>query len=214
MIMCHEPMSPGLQCNAPLSGGLSFATSLSANWTHSEYVFRCLNVSNPTHTVGNTTFNLANEDPHLFVDARGSLHVLTHNQARWSNSVLCMHLSSYACCFSPGQNAFPPRSLQSPGYQNTSWYGGDVRGDGGHFFSADGGETWTFAWHAVYSGLVNFTDGSAMRYKRERPKLVQDGSRRLVALTNGVGVALVDAFGPGADAACTLVVALNNSASN
>jgi hypothetical protein len=85
-----------------------------------------------------------------------------------------------------------------------------VRGDGGHFFSADGGATWTFAWHAAYSGLVDYTAGPvALRYKRERPKLVQDPkTKRLLALANGVGVALVDAFAAGNDAACTLVVGL------
>lgn len=122
MVMCHEPMAPWLTCAGPASGGLSFATSLTANWTHGPWGFRCVNVSNPTHRVGNASWTLANEDPHLYGDPRGGLHVLTHNQ--------------------------------SPGYQNESWFGGDVRGDGGHFFSGDGGETWAFTWHAAYSGLV------------------------------------------------------------
>lgn len=106
-----------------------------------------------------------------------------------------------------GREERPLPSPQSPGYQNETWFGGDVRGDGGHLFSADGGETWTFTWFAAYSGLVNFTDGSQKRYKRERPKLVQDpASRRILALSSGVGVELVDSFAAGNDSACTLVV--------
>lgn len=54
---------------------------------------------------------------------------------------------------------------------------------------------------------MNFTDGSQKRYKRERPKLVQDpASRRILALSSGVGVELVDSFAAGNDSACTLVV--------
>jgi hypothetical protein len=175
MIMCHSPMRAGLEC--PLSGGLSFATSLTANWTHGPYGVRCLDLLNPNLTVGNVTYAAANEDPHLYADSRGHLHVLTHNQG--------------------------------PGYLNLTWFGGDVRGDGGHFFSDDGGETWRFTWHAAYSGLVQYTDGSAARFKRERPKVVQDpDTKALLALATGAGVELVDAFAPGDDAACSMVVAI------
>ena len=51
-----------------------------------------------------------------------------------------------------------------------------------------------------------YTDGSTARFKRERPKVVQDGARRIIALATGAGVELVDAFAPGDDAACSMVV--------
>lgn len=184
MIACHSPMQAGMEC--PDSGGLSTAVSTTANWTHGEYVFRCLALLNPNVTVGDTLYTTANEDPHLYQDGRGNLHILTHNQG--------------------------------PGYQDLPWFGGDVRGDGGHFFSGDGGESWRFTWHAAYSGVVSYasapTDGPSnitqqKQYKRERPKLVQEaGSGRILALSNGVGVELVDAFQAGDDSACTLVVAV------
>lgn len=47
-----------------------------------------------------------------------------------------------------------------------------------------------------------------MRYKRERPKVVQDPvTLDIIALATGIGVEIVDAFAPGDDAACSLVVA-------
>jgi hypothetical protein len=176
LILCHEPMAPGLSC--PTSGGLSYAVSSTANWTHGDYTVRCVNLTNPSFTSPNgSTYMAANEDPHAYLDANGVIHVLTHNQG--------------------------------PGYLNLSWWGGDVRGDGGHFFSADMGETWHFTWHAVYSGLVDFTDGTQRRYKRERPKLVQDPATLVpIALANGIGVELVDAFAPYNDSACTMVARL------
>jgi hypothetical protein len=184
MIMCHTPMAPGLSC--PESGGLSYAVSNTANWTHGDYTARCLNLQNWNLTLPNgTSYFPANEDPHLYLDARGVLHVITHNQG--------------------------------PGYDNLTWFiggfeDGDERGVGGHFFSADMGETWYFTWHAVYSGLVYFDDGSQRRYKRERPKVVQDPTTlELVALSNGVGVELVDAFQPGDDVACSMVAMLEGA---
>lgn len=175
MVMCHGPYS---QC--PQGGGLSFFTSLAAaDWREGPYAFHCLNIVNPTFTFNGTVFHPANEDPHLYQDARGALHVLTHNQS--------------PCYSGPIAAAF---------------YGADVRGCGGHFFSADGGLSWTFSWRAAYNGTVRFTDGRSMVYKRERPKLVQDARGAIIALANGVGPALVDAFQPGNDTACTLVVAV------
>jgi len=172
--MCHGAYS---QC--PQGGGLSFFTSLTGDWRQGKYAFHCLNILNPNITVNGTLFHPANEDPHLWQDQRGALHVLTHNQS--------------PCYSGPGAASF---------------YGADVRGCGGHFFSADGGLSWTFAWHAAYNGTVHYTDGRTMVYKRERPKLVQDARGAIVALANGVGPALVDAFQPLNDTACTLVVAV------
>jgi len=177
MLMCHGSYK---QCG-PLSGGLSFFTSLTANWTAGPYGFQCLNLVNPTYTFNGTLFHPANEDPHLFVDARGNLHALTHNQS--------------PCYSGPVAAAF---------------YGADVRGCGGHFFSADGGASWTFAWRAVYNGTVDFSDGRVRTYKRERPKLVQDAQGKIVALATGVGPSLVDAFAPPNDTACTLVAAVRS----
>jgi hypothetical protein len=90
-----------------------------------------------------------------------------------------------------------------------SWFGADVRGCGGHFFSADHGASWTFQWdRAIYNGTIFYTDGAARRYKRERPKLVQDAAGRLVALATGIGVEIAAAFYAGDDAACTNVALL------
>ena len=103
------------------------------------------------------------------------------------------------------------RDNQSPCYSGpvaAAFYGADVRGCGGHFFSADAGLSWTFSWHAAYKGTVHFTDGRVRVYKRERPKLVQDAHGVIIALATGVGPALVDAFQPGNDTACTLVAAV------
>jgi hypothetical protein len=111
------------------------------------------------------------------MDKRGHLHVISHNQ--------------------------------SPCYSGTKapFFGADVRGCGAHFFSADLGRTWTFAWHAVYNGTVVYADGTNQRYKRERPKVVQDPTtKELIALATGVGVEILDAFAPGNDAACSLVL--------
>jgi hypothetical protein len=175
MVMCHGPYS---QC--PQSGGLSFFTSFaSVDWRFGPFGFHCLNILNPDFSFNGTTFHTANEDPHLWQDARGALHVLTHNQS--------------PCYSGPVAAAF---------------YGADVRGCGGHFFSADGGLSWTFSWHAAYNGTVHFTDGRVRVYKRERPKLVQNAQGAIIALANGVGPALVDSFQPGNDTACSLVVAV------
>ncbi len=176
--MCHGSYA---QCNAS-SGGLSFFTSLSADWKTSKYVFQCLRLLNPTYEFNGTLFRPANEDPHLYADHRGALHVLTHNQS--------------PCYSGPVAAAF---------------FGADVRGCGGHFFSADNGESWTFAWHAAYNGTVRYNDGSAPRtFKRERPKAVQDGTGRLIALSTGIGPSLVDAFAAPNDTACTLVAAVQS----
>ena len=174
MLMCHGSYA---QCG-PQSGGLSFYTSLSADWTAGPYGFRCLNVLNANYTFNGTLFHPANEDPHLYTDARGALHVLTHNQSP---------------CYSGAAASF---------------YGADVRGCGGHFFSADGGESWTFAWHAAYNGTIHYTDGRAKQYKRERPKVVQDAQGKIIALSTGIGPSLVDAFAAPNDTACTSVAAV------
>ena len=171
MLVCHG----ALPCAH--SGGLDVAVSATADWRSGAYHHACLNLTNPTHTVGNATFTAANEDPHAYQDARGNLHIVTHNQ--------------------------------SPCYSNVSWFGADVRGCGGHFFSADGGASWTFQWErAIYNGTIFYTDGAAHTYKRERPKLVQDAAGRLVALATGIGVEIADAFYAGDDAACTNVALL------
>ena len=177
-LFCHGSYQ---QCG-PLSGGLSFFMSASANWTAGPYNFQCLNVTNPTYTFNGTVFHPANEDPHAYVDERGALHVLTHNQS--------------PCYSGPVAAAF---------------YGADVRGCGGHFYSADGGASWTFAWRAAYNGTVLFSDGARMTYKRERPKVVQDARGRIVALATGVGPSLVDAFAAPNDTACTLVAAVRGA---
>jgi hypothetical protein len=179
MLVCHEPMAPGEVCAH--SGGLSMATSDGADWRTGNFTKQCLNLMNPTHTVGNVTFTAANEDPHLYEDARGNLHIITHNQ--------------------------------SPCYQNVSWFGADVRGCGAHFFSNDGGASWSFQWdHAVYNGTVLYTDGVRRTYKRERPKLVQDADGSLIALATGIGVEIQDAFSAGNDSACTLVALIARGA--
>ena len=63
----------------------------------------------------------------------------------------------------------------------------------------------------MYNGTVEYTDGTTHTYKRERPKLVQDAKGNIVALANGVSLALVDRFAPGDDAACTLVAHVGNT---
>ena len=179
MIMCHEPFA-GLSCK-PAVNFLYTATSLSADWAYGKWTARCVQTKNPNITVGNTNFSAFNEDPHLFLDPRGNLHALTHNQGP---------------CYS-GSNA--------------SWYGADVRGCGGHMFSTDGGETWSFTWHAAYNGTVTFTDGSAVRYRRERPKLVFDDFGKLLALATAISLNVeIEAFQPGLDSACTLVARLGS----
>jgi hypothetical protein len=175
MLVCHGSYA---QCG-PASGGLSFFTSLTQDWRRGGFGFRCLPLLNPSFTFNGTLFHPANEDPHLYQDTRGNLHILTHNQS--------------PCYSGPTAAAF---------------FGADVRGCGGHFFSADLGKSWTFAWHAAYNGTVFFTDGSTKTYKRERPKVVQDASGNIIGLSTGVGVALVDAFAAGNDTACTLVAAV------
>lgn len=174
MVMCHGPYS---QC--PQGGGLSFYTSLTTDWQRGPFAFHCLHILNFNYTFNGTVFQPANEDPHLWQDSRGALHVMTHNQS--------------PCYSGPVAAAF---------------FGADVRGCGGHFFSADAGLSWTFSWHAAYNGTVHFTDGRVRVYKRERPKLVQDARGVIIALATGVGPALVDAFQPGNDTACTLVAAV------
>ena len=103
---------------------------------------------------------------------------------------------------------------QSPCYSGpieAAFFGADVRGCGGHFYSADEGASWYFSWHASYNGTVAFRDGRTRTYKRERPKLVQDAQGNIVALANGIGVALVDAFAAPNDTACTLVAGVRTA---
>jgi hypothetical protein len=159
----------------PPCSAKSFFTSLTADWKRGSYGFRCLGLLNGNLTHNGTLFRTANEDPHVYADARGHLHILTHNQSP---------------CYSGAAASF---------------YGADVRGCGGHFFSADGGESWTFAWRAAYNGTVHYTSGAVRTYKRERPKAIQSASGELIGLATGIGVALVDAFAAGNDTACTLV---------
>eukprot|EP00040_Diaphanoeca_grandis_P030344 m.179245 g.179245 ORF g.179245 m.179245 type:complete len:517 (-) comp31965_c0_seq1:253-1803(-) len=171
MIACHLQT-----CN------LGFYTSLTTDWRYGKWSsVVCTNItSGASYTYNGTTFRPANEDPDLYIDKRGHLHVLTHNQ--------------------------------SPCYSGTAapFFGADVRGCGAHFFSDDLGNTWSFAWHAVYNGTVVYTDGTHMRYKRERPKLIQHPvTKELVALANGIGVEILDAFEAGNDSACSLVVGFN-----
>ena len=75
-------------------------------------------------SLGNLFLCVRNNSPDLYMDKRGNLHVLTHNQSP---------------CYS-GRAA--------------SFFGADVRGCGAHFFSSDMGASWKFAWHAVYNGTV------------------------------------------------------------
>jgi hypothetical protein len=178
LIACHSAFSGMGPC--PSSSLLYLAVSVTADWMTGPYHVSCLNLTNPRHTVNGTTYTAANEDPHLYRDTRGALHMLTHNQ--------------------------------SPCYQNASFYGADVRGCGGHFFSDDNGSSWTFTWeHAAYNGTVRYTDGMVHRYKRERPKVVQDATGNIVALSTGIGIELLDAFEPGNDCACTLVVGVGQA---
>ena len=179
MLMCHEPFA-GLNCK-PAVNYLYTATSLTRDWAFGAWAARCVHTNNPNVTVNNITFSAFNEDPHLFLDPRGGLHALTHNQGP---------------CYS-GANA--------------SFYGADVRGCGGHMFSTDGGETWNFTWHAAYNGTVSFTDGTAVRYRRERPKLVVDDNGSPIALATALSLNIFpEAFQPGEDAACTLVSKLGS----
>ena len=47
-----------------------------------------------------------------------------------------------------------------------------------------------------------------MRYKRERPKVVQNPANGdIIGLANGIGREILDAFAPGNDSACSLVLA-------
>lgn len=174
MIACHSPFSGQHACTI----GTALATSATADWATGPWTMMCLNVTNAHHVdpTTNISYSPANEDPHLYVDQRGALHILTHNQ--------------------------------SPCYSNVSWYGADVRGCGGHFYSSDNGASWSFSWHAVYNGTVLYTDGAVHTYKRERPKVVQNAAGEIIALATGIGVELLDAFAAGDDAACTLVAAV------
>jgi hypothetical protein len=55
---------------------------------------------------------------------------------------------------------------------------------------------------------TRYDDGTHMRYKRERPKVVQDPvTLDIIAVATGVGVEILDAFAAGDDAACSLVMA-------
>jgi hypothetical protein len=114
MIACHD------KCN------LGFKTSLTDNWRTGQWSDEvCANITVGANTTFNgTVFTPANEDPDLYMDKRGNLHVITHNQSP---------------CYSGKAAPF---------------FGADVRGCGAHFFSDDMGETWSFAWHAVYNGTV------------------------------------------------------------
>ena len=56
--------------------------------------------------------------------------------------------------------------------------------------------------------LGRYNDGTQMRYKRERPKVVQNSvNGDIIAIANGIGVEILDSFAPGNDSACSLVLA-------
>ena len=56
--------------------------------------------------------------------------------------------------------------------------------------------------------LGRYNDGTQMRYKRERPKVVQHPvNGDIIAIANGIGVEILDSFAPGNDSACSLVLA-------
>lgn len=78
MLGCHE------ECNVPSVGniGTYFETSLTTNWTHGPYVRQCLNVvdGSALWAFNGSTHVVANEDPVLYQDWEGNLHMLTHNQ--------------------------------------------------------------------------------------------------------------------------------------
>ena len=75
----------------------------------------CVNVtSGASHSFNGTVFHPANEDPNLYMDKRGNLHVITHNQSP---------------CYSGAKAPF---------------FGADVRGCGAHFFSADMGQRFSY----------------------------------------------------------------------
>ena len=178
MMMCHTQFE-GLTCK-PEQNYLYTAVSLTTDWTHGKWVARCVKTLNPMLNTTNGTFSAYNEDPHLFLDQRGNVHALTHNQGP---------------CYS-GENA--------------SFYGADVRGCGGHMFSTDQGNTWTFTWHAAYNGSVLFRNKqvNSVRYRRERPKLVMNGTRP-IALSTAVSFNVEpEQFQPNRDSACTLVTSI------
>jgi len=81
LLVCHEVMAPHQVCPPAETGGLTLAMSLTADWRTGPYAFSCLNLTNPRVVVGNATFVAANEDPFAWQDARGNLHILTHNQS-------------------------------------------------------------------------------------------------------------------------------------
>jgi hypothetical protein len=119
MMACHEPMAPG-ESNCTTSSLTYLATSTTKDWRTGPYVHQCLNLTNYEYRHGNQTFQAASEDPHLYQDARGNLHMLSHNQSP---------------CYD--------------GPQVAGWWGADVRGCGAHYFSDDGGASWSFQWGEI-----------------------------------------------------------------
>jgi hypothetical protein len=59
---------------------------------------------------------------------------------------------------------------------------------GFHYWSTDGGFTWSGTNNKVYENIVEMKDGSTHKIlsRRERPHVVLDGKGNLIALTNGV----------------------------
>lgn len=95
------------------------------------------------------------EDQNIYEDARGNFHMLTHN--------------------------IMPCRLRNGTAWTTSVTGG---GCGGHAFSRDL-ISWTYSPAAAYSSRVEWADGTSDDFGRERPKVVQDATRRITHLSNG-----------------------------
>ena len=59
---------------------------------------------------------------------------------------------------------------------------------GGHAYSADGGNTWTFSPYNAFGNKVHLQNGTVITLRqRERPHLVLDQLGNPIALTNGAG---------------------------
>ena len=102
----------------------------------------------------------ADEDPDVFVTARGYYHLVVHNWG-WP----CQQSANY-----------------------TWWSDGNTNagGCGAHWYSANG-EDWMWSATVLYNSTVLFEDGSVRDYGRERPKVVMDSTNSFpVALMNGV----------------------------
>jgi hypothetical protein len=145
-------------------GTLSTAADWRGNWTtHPKRVL-------PASLKPNFT---ADEDPDIFVTARGYYHLVVHNWG-WP----CQESGNY--------------SWWSDGNTNTG-------GCGAHWYSANG-EDWMWSPTVLYNSTIVFTDGSVRDFGRERPKVIMDPTHTFpIALMNGVAEHCCGNVGPELD---------------